>query len=99
MNIDEYFDLVQNYVSDNIENPNELDSIISQLKKDNLQAVINQCFNNGESVSECGDKILNSTEIDTDMIADPNKMDGDRALNTMERKILSYKDFILENNK
>jgi predicted Zn-dependent peptidase len=99
MNIDEYFELVQNYVSDNIENPNELNLIISQLKKDNLQAVVNQCFNNDESVSDCGDKILDYTEIDTDMIVDPNKIDGDRALNTMERKILSYKDFILEKNK
>lgn len=97
MNIDEYFDNVQEYVKSNIQNPEELDSIIKEMEKDNLQAVVNQDFNSNISIEECGDKILKSAEIKGGVdVTEPDKLDGERSENTMERKVLNFTDFINE---
>jgi hypothetical protein len=105
MDVSEYFDAVQEYVKANIQNPEELDSIIKEMEKDNLQAVINQDFNNvngdyEKAIAESGEKILKSANIKGGVdMNEPVKLDGDRALNTMERKVLNFTDFVNENKK
>jgi hypothetical protein len=102
MDVKEYFDQVQEYIKSNIENPNELDSIIKNLQKDQLQAVINQSYNNKVPIEKCAEEILNQkTNPQQTQNVDnaPNVMMGDRGSNTMERKVLKYSDFVNENNK
>lgn len=100
MNINEYFEDVQEYIKSNIQNPEEINSIIKEMEKDNLQSIVNQDFYSGISIEECGDKILKNTKIKSVIdINEPDKLDGDRALNTMERKILKFNNFINENRR
>jgi hypothetical protein len=106
MDVNEYFDRVQEYVKSNIQNPDELDSIIKEMEKDNLQAVINQDFNNvnngdyEKAINDSGEKILKSAGIKGGVdMNEPVKLDGDRGLNTMERKVLNFIDFVNENKK
>jgi len=106
MDVSEYFDAVQEYVKVNIQNPDELDSIIKEMEKDNLQAVINQDFNNvtngdyESSIAESGEKILKSANIKGGVdMNEPVKLDGDRGLNTMERRIYNFTDFMNERLK
>ena len=102
MNVEEYFDQIQEYIKSNIENPSELDSIIKNLQKDQLQAVVNQDFNNNVSIEDCAEKILNqktNPEQTQNVDNAPNVMMGDRGSNTMERKVLKFNDFVNENNK
>lgn len=99
MDINEYFESVQEYIKSNLQNPEELDSIIKKIEKDNIQAIINQDFNSDISIEECGDKILKISDISdiSDIeLNEPNKLDGYRNENTMERKIMNFTDFINE---
>jgi hypothetical protein len=102
MNIEEYFNEIQEYVKQNIDDKEQIDNIVHSLEKDNIQAVVNQDFNNGVSIEECGEKVLkqmNLTQLHTE--DEPNQIAGERGLNTMERKIMNFKDFVNEskNNK
>ena len=102
MNIEEYFNEIQEYVKQNIDDKEQIDNIVHSLEKDNIQAVVNQDFNNNVSIEECGEKILkhmNLTQLHTE--DEPNQIVGERGLNTMERKIMNFKDFVNEskNNK
>ena len=97
MDISTYFNQIQEYIKNNIQNPSELDSIIKELDKDNIQLVVNQDFNNNISIEECADKLLkaiDNTVIDEDQ---PNQINGERTLNKMERKIMKYSEFVNEN--
>lgn len=98
MTIDEYFNEIQEYIKTKIEQPNELDLIIKELDRDNIQAVVNQDFNDNVSIEDCAEKLLKATEVKGGIdVTEAPVLDGDRALNTMERKVLSYKDFVNEN--
>ena len=106
MDVSEYFDAVQEYVKANIQNPDELDSIIKEMEKDNLQAVINQDFNNvnngdyEKAIVDSGEKILKSAGIKGGIdMNEPVKLDGDRGMNTMERRIYNFTDFMNERLK
>ncbi|NPV12887.1 MAG: hypothetical protein HPY57_14035 [Ignavibacteria bacterium] len=100
MNINEYFEEVQEYIKKTVQNPEEIDELIKELQKDNLQAVVNKNFNNGLSIEECGEMILKSSNIKgSDNSQEPNQINGDRALNKMERKIMKYSEFVNENLK
>ena len=97
MNIEEYFNEVQEFVKQNIDDKEQIDNIVHSLEKDNIQAVINQDFNNNVSIEECGEKILkqmNLTQLHTE--DEPNQIAGERGMNTMERKIMNFKDFVNE---
>jgi len=99
MDISTYFNQIQEYIKNNIQNPSELDSIIKELDKDNIQLVVNQDFNNNISIEECADKLLkaiDNTVIDEDQ---PNQINGERTLNKMERKIMKYSEFVNEHNE
>ena len=97
ISIDEYFDDVQNYVKDNLSYPTQIDSIVNFLKDDNIQAVVNQCYNDDVEIEKCGDKILKSKDLKMEDNIEPNPIVGDRGSNTMERMIIKFKDFINEN--
>ncbi len=100
MTIDEYFNEIQEFIKTKIEQPNELDLIIKELDKDNIQAVVNQDYNDNVSIEDCAEKLLKATEVKGGIdVTEAPVLDGDRALNTMERKVLSYKDFLNENKK
>jgi len=97
MDIKEYFDEVQEYVKQNIQNPEEIDSIIKELEKDNLQAVVNQDFNNNVSIEECAEKIIKTASVQGGIdMNEPDKLDGERGLNTMERRIYNFNEFVNE---
>jgi len=97
MDIKEYFDDVQEYIKQNIQNPEEIDSIIKELEKDNLQAVVNQDFNNNVSIEECAEKIIKTASVQGGIdMNEPDKLDGERALNTMERRIYNFNEFVNE---
>lgn len=100
MDIKKYFKEVQRYIK-NISSMKkfEINNIIKTLENDNIQALVNQCFNNDESIENCTDKIIelydNSTPQSRDDInKEPDRLAGDRGENTMESKILKYNDFI-----
>ena len=97
MDIKEYFNEVQNFVKANIEHQDDIDSIIKELEKDNIQAVVNQDYNDGVSIEDCADKLLKSMNIQGGIdMNEPNQMAGDRGANTMERKVMKYSDFVNE---
>jgi len=97
MDINKYFDEVQNYVKQNIEMSAESDAIINSLKSDNIQAVVNQDFNDKVSIEECGEKIIKQLEIkqkNSDVeLTEPNAIAGERGMNTMEKNVLDFADF------
>lgn len=97
MNINDYFNEIQEYIKKTVENSTEVNDIVKELNKDNLQAVINQDFNNNISVEECAKKLLNSLKIKVIDENEPNHIDGERALNKMERKLMKYSEFVNEN--
>lgn len=100
MNINEYFEEVQNCLKNRLQNPNELDTLIKNLKKDNIQAVINKNFNNGLTVEECANDILEMIYIEDDSTSEePNQIVGDRGMNKLEKKIMNYFNFINETYK
>jgi len=97
MNIEEYFNEIQEFVKQNIDDKEQINNIVHSLEKDNIQAVVNQDFNNKVSIEECGKKILkqmNLTQLHTE--DEPNPIAGERGMNTMERKIMNFKDFVNE---
>lgn len=102
MNLDEYFNEVQEYVKQNIEMSAENDAIIKSLEKDNIQAVINQDFNNNISIEECGEKVLTQLDSQDSQVdqLDPNPISGERGINTMENKnVVGYTDFLIKESK
>ena len=100
----EYFDAVQKFILDNnTENLSEsdIDIKIKSLEEDNLQAVINQDFNDSVSVEDCASKVIEMLNTNTASSEDvinkaPDQLDGDRGLNTMERKIMNFNEFLNE---
>lgn len=99
MNIDEYFNEIQEYIKQNIDDKSQIDLIIKSLDDTNIQATVNQDFNNTVPIEDCGAKILNLIGKPNETQAEPNQINGERGMNTMEHKILKYDDFILENKK
>lgn len=98
MNINDYFNEIQEYIKKTVKNSTEVNDIVKELNKDNLQAIINQDFNNNISVEECAKKLLNSLKIKIIDENEPNHIDGERALNKMERKLMKYSEFVNENS-
>ena len=96
MNVEEYFNEIQDYVKNNLDNPSQLDQIITHLQKDNVQAIVNQDYNNQISIEECGDKVLKSIDVQIVDQPEPVAIEGERGMNTMERKVMNYTDFINE---
>ncbi|MCK9415421.1 hypothetical protein M0Q97_02035 [Candidatus Dojkabacteria bacterium] len=101
--MNEYFNNIQDFIKNNTTDSNyDVDEVIKSLKNNNIQAVINQCYHQQDSVEDCVEKILKmlpSNPTDTDMInQSSNHLTGDRGSNTMERKILKYDAFIREIN-
>lgn len=103
MSIEDYFNEIQEYFKKNIEIPSDSDDIVKELDKDNIMAVVNQDFNAGVSIEECAQKLLKSLQIpklqthpQTDIHKEPEQLGGERALNTMERRIMNYSDFLNE---
>ena len=101
MKIDEYFDSVQEYIKTQIEDKTQVDSIVQQLDRDNIQAVINQDFNSGISVEESGDKMLKQMDFTSSAsdIKDFNPLIGERGENTLERNIYTFSDFLINESK
>ena len=95
MNIDIYFNYIKNYIKTKIDDPNNIDNLLLSLKNNNIQLLINQCYNDNNDIEECGDKILSllNNDIDINNYND-NELNGIRSLNTMERKILNFNNFI-----
>ena len=96
MTIDEYFNEVQEYVKQNIEDKSQIDEIIKVLNRDNIQANVNQDYNNKVSIEECGEKILKQLENQDYSNQQPhsNELAGERGMNTMEN-VISFSDFKL----
>lgn len=93
MDISEYFNEIQEYIKNNIDDGN-LDLAIKSIEDNNIQALVNQDFNNNISIEECGDKILLSLKNPNLQPYTPNTIEGDRGLNKMERKIYNFENFI-----
>jgi len=110
MNKDEFFNQVQDYIKQNTElldklnisniTENEIDDNI-KISDENIDAVLTQNFGDVEECAKiiveimCNGKDTSDVKGGIDVTEAP-VLDGDRALNTMERKVLSYKDFINE---
>jgi len=100
MTIDEYFNNIQEYIKQKIDDKEQINNIIHFLEKDNIQAVINQNFNNKVPIEESGDDILKQIKLTLLHTEEtPNQLTGERGLNKMEKKIMSFKDFINESSK
>lgn len=100
MNVKEYFDEVQNIISAMIQDKNlsiTVEQVIGKSNKNNVQAIINQNFNKNISTEETAEHILASVNKDDADQTAPNAVQGERSLNTMERKIMRYNDFLNEN--
>jgi len=99
-----YFDAVQKYILDNnTENLSEtdIDTKIKSLENDNIQAVINQDFNDRVKIEDCADKVIkmmNTNNAGSEDVINkaPDQLAGERGLNTMERRIMNYTDFVNE---
>lgn len=91
-NMNDYWDTVQNYIKDKIEDDN-ITNIIKSLNKDNLQAIIHQKFNQKISVEECAEELLTMFKKNNVPSDASNALVGDRSMNTLENKILRFKDF------
>jgi len=101
MNLNDYFNEVQEYVKQNIEMSAESDAIIKSLEKDNIQAVVNQDFNNHVSIEECGEKIIKQLDVQNNQIEqhEPNQIAGERGINTMEKNVVNFADFLIKESK
>ena len=101
MKLEEYFDSVQEYVKQNLEDASQIDAIVKQLNRDNIQAVINQDYNSNVSVEESGEKMLkqmNFDQVEEDLPI-PNEIGGERGMNTMERNVYDFTDFMINESK
>ena len=96
MDVQEYFNEIQEFVKQNIDDSSQIEAIIKSLEDDNIQAVINQDFNNKISIEECGEKVLNQMDNIDITHLEPNTIVGDRGSNTMERRVFNFSDFINE---
>jgi len=97
MDISTYFEQIQEYIKNNLNTPSEINDVIKELNKDNIMPIVNQDFNNGVSIEECGEKLLKSLNIRIlDDKTDSDHINGDRVLNKMERKVLKYSEFVNE---
>ena len=96
--IEQYFTDIQEYIkSETGMKDFEVEQIINELNKDNIMAVINQEYSKNTSIEECVDLILKTANIKGGIdIEDGDKLDGDRALNTMEKKVLNFTEFVNE---
>jgi len=101
MNLNDYFNEVQEYVKQNIEMSAENDAIIKSLEKDNIQAVVNQDFNNNVSIEECGEKVIKQMDLQNQQIdqVQPNQIAGERGINTMEKNVVNFADFMIKESK
>jgi len=100
MNIEEYFNEIQEYVKQHIEDKSQIDNIIHSLNDDNIQAVINQDYNNNVSIEESGEKLIKQKDLENPQNeVEQNHITGNRGINTMEQKILRFNDFINERKK
>jgi len=93
MNIDEYFNEIQEYIKQNIDDKSQIDSIIKYLDDDNIQATVNQDYNNQISIEESAEKILKNIDNQKVENIEPNILSGERGENTMEGMIIKFKDF------
>lgn len=100
MQIKEYFNQIQEWIKENIEDKSQIDNIIKYLNRDNIQSVVNQDFHNSVSVEECAEKLLDNYEEQGEIqdVA-PNTIGGDRGNNKMEKRIMKYTEFINEKSK
>jgi len=96
MNINEYFDAVQEYVKTKLKNPEEIDNIIKQLNNNNIQAIINQDFNNNVTIEESGEKILKSKLRNFSFDNIEQNTVNSSGLNKQEKRIFSFKEFLNE---
>jgi hypothetical protein len=97
-----YFDNIQDYIKNTIDiKENELENVIKKLENDNIQSVINKDFHDNVTIEDCAEKIIKMIENAENIsdVIEPNQIEGERALNTMEKRILNYNDFINENFK
>ena len=118
MDVIEYFDSSQEYIKKRLDSDPELNSdssqinkIVQDLDRDNIQAQVNQDFNNKDkktnktiSVEEEGEKMIkHHKNLDKNGIADdldiPNELDGERGMNTMERNVYDFTDFMINESK
>lgn len=111
MNIETYFNEIQEYIKKKSQNTNldinvdiNLDLNLEFVKDENIQAIINQEYNKKTSIEDCGEMILKIVDLSTknnkvlDNPDNPDSSNVDQIVNTMERKILNFSDYINENN-
>lgn len=100
MQIKDYFNQIQEWIKENIEDKSQIDNIVKYLNKDNIQSVVNQYFHDDVSVEECAEKLLDNYEEQGEIqdVA-PNTLGGDRGANKMEKRIMRYTDFVNEKSK
>ena len=93
MNIEEFFDQVQELVKTKLEHPDDIKKVVEYLNDDNIQAVINQNFNSKKTVEETADAVYDSYTkgVKSEVVA-KNKFQGDRSENTMEN-VISFNEF------
>lgn len=97
MDINKYFDEVQNKLkSDPLKYGEITDKDIKKLKRKNIQALINQNFNNNVSIDETVKDVFNMIKSDNIPLKEPNQLMGDRDMNRNESFIKSFNDFVNE---
>lgn len=100
MSIDDYFQKIQEWIKDKLEDKSQIDNVVKYLNKDNIQSIVNQDFHNDVSVEDCAEKLLdNYKEQGEIQDVAPNTLGGDRGSNKMEKRIMKYTEFINEKNK
>lgn len=100
MQIKDYFNQIQEWIKENIEDKSQIDNIVKYLNKDNIQSVVNQYFHDDVSVEECAEKLLDNYEEQGEIQdVEPNTLGGDRGANKMEKRIMRYTDFVNEKSK
>jgi hypothetical protein len=94
--IEQYFNEIQNYIKNNYKN---LDINYNDLKKYNIQAIINQCYSNNEYVEDAVERIIKlfkNKKVDINSEHE-NGLKGERSANKLENKILRFDEFLNEN--
>ena len=88
MDIEQYFNQIQEYIKQNIDDKNNINHLLKTIKANNIQAIINQNFNNKIDFKETGDQILDILNNKNDFKDDHNAdvLKGERDMNTLEKQ-------------
>lgn len=99
MDIKEYFNEIQEYIKSEIgdDSENTIKLVMDKMNDNNVQALVNQAYNDKKPVEEIGQELVNSIDVGTMDKSTPDTLKGDRTLNTQESRVMNYKSFLNEN--